>query len=143
MKLVLAKISVALGVVLLQSLFVQLGVWLAFKAFYLSKTPVMWGMDWGMSVQYYFAVFVAVCFAANILVLFSVRKRVNSAGSWLLFIGLLLFLAAPAMVFPYRAALVAGISLIAYVSGLRLITKEREKIQHKFNRKFTEWEENS
>lgn len=52
----------------------------------------------------------------------------NNAGSLLLFTGLLLFLAAPAMVYPYWVALVAGISLVAYVSGLRLVIKERGKI---------------
>ncbi len=131
MKMVLAKILVASGVVLLQSLLVQGGVFLAFKVYELKGSPVMWGMDWGITVHYYFIVFLAVCFAANILVLFSPFKRVNNTGSLLLFMGLLLFLAAPAMVYPYRVALVAGMSLIAYVTGLRLVGKEREKIQNK------------
>ena len=128
MKLILAKIAVALGVVLLQCLFAIGGVFLAFKAYALNGSPVMWGIDWGLTVRFYFTVFAAVCFAANILVLFSPRKQVNNAGSLLLFTGLLLFLAAPAMVYPYRVALVAGISLVAYVSGLRLVIKERGKI---------------
>lgn len=129
MKLALAKISVVFGIVLLQVLFAQGGVFLAFKACALSGSPVMWGMDWGITVRYYFVVFAVICFAANILVLFSRRKQINNAGSLLLFAGLLLLLIAPAGIYPYRVALVAGISLIAYVSGLRLVIREREKIQ--------------
>lgn len=129
MKWILAKIAVALGVASLQTLFVQGGVFLAFKAYALNGSPVKWGLGWGLTLSYYFAVFVAVCFAANLLVLFSPRKQVNNAGSVLLFAGLLLFLAAPAQIYPYRVACVAGISLIAYVSGLRLVIKERRKIQ--------------
>lgn len=129
MKWILAKIAVALGVALLQTLFVQGGVFLAFKAYALNGSPVKWGLGWGLTLSYYFAIFVAVCFAANLLVLFSPRKQVNNAGSVLLFAGLLLFLAAPAQMYPYRVACVAGISLIAYVSGLRLVIKERRKIQ--------------
>lgn len=131
MKWILAKISVALGVVLLQTLFVKGGVFLAFRACALNGSPVKWSVDWGLTLQYYFAVFVAVCFAANLLVLLSPRKQVNNAGSVLLFFGLLLFFASPAQVYPYRVACVAGISLIAYVSGLRLVIKERRKIQSK------------
>lgn len=135
MKLALAKISVVLGIVLLQVLFAQGGVFWVFKSSALSGSPVIWGMDWKITARYYFVVFAAICFAANILVLFSRRKQINNAGSLLLFAGLLLLLAAPAGIYPYRVALVAGISLIAYVSGLRLVIKEREKILRKLTGK--------
>lgn len=131
MKSVLAKIAVASGMALLQVLFAQGAVFLAFRAYAVSASPVTWGIAWGLTVQYYFAIFAAICFAANVLVLFSPFKRVNHAGSLLLFAGLLLFLASPAAVYPFRVALIAGISLIVYVSGLRLVIKECGKIQKK------------